>query len=480
MVFSDDYDIEVLDLEETPIKRVDKYKDLEESNEEVKKENSGNKKKIKKEKNKPKNKKVFTFQVIFCSVSLLFILGCCFFYGSRLFKYYRIYNPKADDGGTVTLLSNEITSKSEIVYEESGLYINSGNYIYKGDVSNNYLRFNNMLWRIVKINKDDTIDIILDDYINVLNWDNENKDYINSNVYDYLNNYFLKNINKDMLNKISVCTDKFDNLTDLACNNVSNDNYVSLLDVSNFLNSVVDSKSYLVKDSEIFWLSNQGSEKMWHTNGVNVSISEGSSFYEVRPFVTLKATTILYEGDGTKEKPYIIENKNQIGIGSYVKLGEDLWTVYSVDDNIKLSLASNLDKQYHFSYNNSKYDINDKDSLAEYLNTIYLDSLSYKDIVIESDWYNGILNNSYKDILKDKVKAKVGILNIADLKFDSNIDNYLLMTSNSEGLVYTYGEVIKTGKSTIYRNIRPCISISKNIKIESGKGSLDNPYILEV
>ena len=209
-------------------------------------------------------------------------------------------------------------------------------------------------------------------------------------------------------------------------------------------------------------------------------MSEGSSFYEIKPMVTLKATTTLYEGDGTKEKPYIIEKNNKIGVGSYIKLDDDLWAVYEMDNNIKLSLNNTLEKQLHYSYENSKFDITDKDSLAEYLNTTYLDSLDYKDLINETEWYNGSLNENYKDIQSEKVKAKVGILNMNDLKFNSSINNYLLMTSTEDGLIYTYGETIKTGKTTVYRNIRPCISISKNTKIKSGSGSLDDPYVMEV
>ena len=478
MIFGNNDDIEVLELEDVPVLRIEKYNEIDSVQNEVKEDSK--KKKKKHNAKKATNKKVLAFQYIFCSISLIFIIGCFIFYGSRLFKYYRIYNPKPAGGAAVSLISNEITSKSEIVYEGSGLYISGGNYIYKGNVNNNYLKYNNLLWRIVKINKDDTIDIILDDYINVFNWDSNNNEYIKSNIYNYLNDYYLKRLNKNLLTSFSVCTDKFDKLSELACNNKSDNNYVGLLDVSNFLNSIVDGESYLVNDSEIFWLSNQGSEKIWHTNGVNVSMSEGHNFYEVRPMVTLKATTILYDGDGSKENPYTIEEKNSIGIGSYVKLGEDLWVVYDMEDNIRMTAVNNLEKQYHFSYSEVAYNTSDEGSLAEYLNTTYLESLSYKNLIVESEWYNGAFNNSYEDITSEKVKAKVGILNLLDIKIDSNVNNYLLMTADKKGLVYTYGEVLKSGKSTIYRNVRPCISISKDVKIESGLGSVDNPYVLEV
>lgn len=472
-----DEEIEVLDLEEN-------IETLEKSQEPIKKRKGENKKEVNEEQlpsrsKKRKLKKVFMMQFIFCLISGLFILGCCIFYGARLFKYYRIYNPKPTNGGKVSLISNGISSNSEIVYEDSGLYINGGNYIYKGDISNNYIKFNNMLWRIIRINQDGTIEMVLNDYINLLNWDNNQSDYFESNIYKYLNEYFINSLNKDYLTNLSVCTDKFDELNSLSCNNKKN-SYVSLLDVTNFLNSIVDGKTYLAKNDEIIWLSNQGNEKIWHTNGANVSMSEGNNFYAVKPVVMLKATTILYGGKGTLEDPYIIEKNHKIGVGSYVKLNDDLWIVYNNDNNLKLSLASVLDKQYHFSYEDTKYDPSIKDSLAEYLNTTYLDSLGYKDKLLETEWYIGAYTNKYKDVLDDKMKAKVGILNLIDLKFNNELSNYLLATSNEDGLIYNYGDVLKVGKPTIYRNIRPCISIAKNTNFVSGNGSKEEPYFVEV
>ena len=323
----DEEEIEILDLEEdidvievlkTKLKeeRVVEEKKDEESNAKGKKVKKAKEKKEKKSKGKKKEKKTkekkersksYPLQVVFCSISALFILGCCIFYGSRLVKYYRVYNPKGENGVKVALLANEITSKSEIVYEGSGLYINGGNYIYKGEVENNYLRYNDLLWRIVRINNDDTIEIVLDDYINVLNWDNKKTNYLESNIYDYLNEYFIKYINKDMLNKYSICTDKFDELSSITCDNKDNESCVNLLDVTNFLNSIVDGKSFLSKNEEIYWLRDAGSESVWHTNGYNVSKSEGSNFYEVRPSVVLKPTTTYYSGKGTIDEPFVIE-----------------------------------------------------------------------------------------------------------------------------------------------------------------------------
>ena len=52
------------------------------------------------------------FQTIFCLLSLAFIIGCFIFYGGRLIKYYKIYNPKTDSGESVQLISKIIAYKS--------------------------------------------------------------------------------------------------------------------------------------------------------------------------------------------------------------------------------------------------------------------------------------------------------------------------------------------------------------------------------
>ena len=414
-------------------------------------------------KNVKKKKKVKTkaLQLLFCGISALFILGCCVFYGIRLIKYYRIYNPKIDTKSGETLLANGITSHSEVVFENSGLYINAGNYIYKGDVNNNYIKFNNMLWRIVKINVDNTIDIILDDYVNILPWSETSKSFSKSDIYNYLNKTFLENIDKDMLVKNSYCVDKIEDLSNITCNSQDNDSYVRFLDVTSFLNSIVDKKSFLVKEDEIYWLNDYNDEKVWHTNGFNVSMSDANTFYEVRPVVKLKNSVTFKEGDGTIGKPYVVDKDNKITLGSIVMLGKDKWIVYDTKDNVKLMRYDVLDKQYAFDKESLKYNSENIDSVANYLNTTYLDSLDYKNLIINSEWYTGTYENSVDDIKKDSVKTKVGMPSLLDIKFDSKINGYYMLNSNNE-MMYVYENPLRPSRVTSLRNIRPCIAISKD------------------
>ena len=452
----EDDDIEILDIfdkgkkeepkkEEVPLTRVSK---LEEKEEPV----------MKKKKTKRKVK-ANAFQKLFCLISAIFLLTCIGIYGYRFIKYYRIYNPKIDSSDGSVLLAKDIVGKSEFATDnEDGLFSSSGNYIYKGDVNNNYLKYNNMLWRIVRINADNSLDIILDDYITLLPWNSKITSFTESDIYKYLNNDFLNLLDKDMLNMTSFCTDKISDLTKITCENQNSDSYVKLLDVANFLNSINNSKSYLVSNDEIMWLADYGEEKIWHTNGANVSQSEVKSFYEIRPVVRLKNTTLYSEGDGTKEKPYVVDKEDILKVGSKVELGEDTWIVYDTSNEIKLMREKVLEKQLEFD--SEKLTFKDS-SLMTYLNDTYLNSLSYKDMVVESTWSIGEYKESINDIKSDTVKAKVGIQNLLDYKFDSSINGYFTSTIIEER-VMVYENPLRPGKVTTYRSVRPCIAISKD------------------
>lgn len=455
-------DIEILDIfdkkkEIVPSTRVSRLEQQEKEEKKSDNKSDDNKKTVKKTKKVIKKNKLI--QLIFCIISAIFLFGCVIFYGLRFIKYYRIYNPKVDSGDGSVLLAKDIVGKTEFATDdEDGLFSSGGNYIYKGDVKNNYLKYNNMLWRIVRINADNSLDIILDDYITLLPWNDKVTSFTDSEIYKYLNDDFLSLFDKDYLNKTSFCTDELSSLSSITCDNQNSDSYVKLLDVANYLNSVNHGKSYLVDSDEIFWLADYGTDKIWHTNGINVSQSEVNSFYEIRPMVRLRNTITYSTGDGTSEKPFIVGNDDKIKLGSKVMLGEDTWIVYDTRNDIKLMKETPLEKQLDFDKEKLTY----KDSLLmTYLNDTYLNSLSYKDMIIDGSWDIGEYKGSIFDIKKDTVKAKVGIPNLLDIKFDSGVKSYFTSTINEER-VLVYENPLRPGKITTYRSVRPCITISKD------------------
>ena len=79
-------------------------------------------------KKRRRKKRIFLpkVQTTFCILSILFILSCRGYYGMRLIKYYKIYNPKNEAGEVLLNLSSKIIDDENIVESGDGLYSVSG------------------------------------------------------------------------------------------------------------------------------------------------------------------------------------------------------------------------------------------------------------------------------------------------------------------------------------------------------------------
>lgn len=425
------------------------------------------------------------FQTIFCLISLAFIIGCCIFYGGRLIKYYKIYNPKTDTGEVATLLHNALIQNSSIVFEGPGLYRENGIYVYKGEKVDNYIKYSNMMWRIVRTNVDGSLEIILDDYINILAWDFNGKDYINSDIHKYLNDVFIKQLDTSLLTKTTVCTDQMDSIDKYSCNVKNLDYFVKLLPANDFLNSVADKKTYISQEDDLVWLGTSAKDKKaWLANGGNISSVEANNTYFVKPVVTIKNSTQLISGKGTSEDPFIVENDSKtIKLGSYLNIDEDTWIVYEKNDkDIKLVYAGLYNKglsTYRFDTEKLDYDPKRENSLAKILNTTFYESLSYKDMLLDFDVYTATYNKTYENVYTEKVTVKVGIPSAVDLKFNNEAKGYYLSSKSPRTRIYYYNNDLISSKPGISRPYRPTISI-KIPKISGGLGTADDPFKVEV
>jgi len=476
-------DIEILDLDEDV--KVSEVKDDTNDIEDKKTAEVKESKRVNKRVKKRRLKKGL-FQTIFCLLSFSFIVGCCIFYGSRLIKYYKIYNPKTESGETVMLISNAIAQESPIVLEGEGLYRENGVYVYKGAEVNNYVKYSNMIWRVVRTNGDGSIEIILDDYINILAWDFEGNEYVKSDLHKYLNDIFVEQINTDLLVNTSICTDKMPSIDKYSCNNRNTEYFVKLLPANDFLNSVIDEKTYIADEEELVWLGTTANdEKAWLANGSSISTSEDNNTYFVKPVVTLKNSTQLVSGNGSKEEPFVVEKESkEIAIGSYITLGEDTWVVTSREENQIKLVYSDLynDGLTTYRFDTEKLDFNPEraNSLANLLNTDFYDSLTYKDMLLDFDVYTATYTGSYKNTYEEKVTVKVGIPSAVDLKFNNEADGYYLSSkSPRENRIYYYKKDLISSKPGMSRPYRPTIMIEVT-KVSGGNGSIDNPFKVEV
>ena len=424
---------------------------------------------------------------IFIFISLIFIISLISIYGYRFIKYYKEEHPTEI---TTNYLYNKIIAQ-DIVGSGDGLYLENNEYIFKGDVENNYVYYSGILFRVVKVNEDKSIKLITDDSVASLVWGTTN-DYETSYIRDYLNKtdeytgIFYDSLVDPTSYLVSndFCIDEIEE--DITCNKKIND-YVGLLSYDEY-KTALGYKSYL-NTSKYWWLINPSSTAPWYVfdeGGVNNK--DAYYGYGVRPVINLKPNLNYVSGTGSKTDPYIIDTNTSINTGDYVTYSNYTWKVIGITDtSVKLVMNDYLviNEQVvtkAFSTSKNIYNIKDTTSLAYYLNNTFYKKLSNNSLIEESTWYTGSYNEDtlydYKKIYETTVSAKVGLLNITDL-YTTDLSDYYLMTSSSEDMVYS----IKAD-TTLYSSlmedklkVRPVIYINKNFK--SGTGTVEDPYIIE-
>ena len=99
------------------------------------------------------------------------------------------------------ITGTDIEMKGIMISQNDGLYkdtTESGRYVYKGVSPNNYLLFNNELWRIMSFEKDGTVKIIKNEVLLNKAFDENNKnDWTSSSLNSYLNNDYYNSLSKE-------------------------------------------------------------------------------------------------------------------------------------------------------------------------------------------------------------------------------------------------------------------------------------------
>ena len=100
-------------------------------------------------------------------------------------------------------------------------------------------------------------------------------------------------------------------------------------------------------------------------------------------------------------------------------------------------------------------------------------------MLIDSEWETGKYTDSYSNVDKNIVTAKVGMLSVKDLKLVNNKLGYYLIIPSDKEEVYFYNTNSYVSKTNYLRSIVPTISIKNNYKV-NGMGTKDNPFEVEV
>lgn len=233
-----------------------------------------------------------------------------------------------------------ITNNEPVVTSKDGLYKYGNDLIYRGENVNNYIEFSGILWRILRINEDNTIRIILDKAYEKENWDdryNINKDdtvgindFEVSRMKDYLidfgndDDYIAPDLKKYIVAK-NVCIDKMDNLdfsniASIQCNNYSTDKYqFSLIQLQEYFVASLDQNCNSINSESCENYNYLSSGRYWtitpfasenskvFTTGTATKAVDAYYTYNIRPVINLSRHVLYKSGDGTKQNPYKIK-----------------------------------------------------------------------------------------------------------------------------------------------------------------------------
>jgi hypothetical protein len=319
-------------------------------------------------------------------------------------------------------------------------------FVFKGEAENNYLVFNNLVWRIIRINSSGSITIMLDESLNRLPY-SIGKDF---DILSYLNDKFLSELDKSKLVSNNICFDNITDLSDITCEDTK-EYLVTLPDINSFVESLQDEKTYMADDNSMMWLNNSYDDKVWHTNGTKLSHSSKSAIYDVKPVVTLNYNVVSKDGNGTKNNPYVIEN-TKLTVGSIVKIEDDEYYVIDLKDSIRL--VAKEPSEIRYSYDGSV------ESIFSYLNNTYYKELSYKDLLLNVDW--DIYTIAKNSIKRNTFKSFFGIQSLFDFKFNKDDSNYYLATTIND-YVLIHDRPMIYGTKVSNHKIKPCIAISKDL-----------------
>lgn len=430
-----------------------------------------------------KKRRKLNVQKTFCTISAGFILACIIFYGFRFISLYleNKKNLKVDEN----TLSKVIIDNNN--NDENFKNVNN-DYYFTNDTDDNYVLYSNILWRIVKVNSDKTIKLISNDNLSYLAFDNEIDTFANSYINRWLNTDVLTNqIDKNYLTNDKICIDNVTKSNTSKCEKYDNQSNFGLLSIMDYV--IAGGEDSYLNNNKFFYLSSINDDEVWYVNSRGkLTSSTGDKLYGVRPTITIKSNTKYTEGDGTSDNPYIITSDSIFG--SYVKLNDETWQVYEVNNDIvKLSSTEYLkDKETDLEhiYSNKTYYHNDTDygSLAFYLNQTYINSFTNQEILLSTSWANGLLdsNYDYKDCLETTIESKIATLSIGNVILNNNLSDYFLMSGNEDNknIVYKVKENGSVDEINVDEEAKviPTIAISKD-KLNKGKGTIDEPYEVE-
>ena len=377
---------------------------------------------------------------------------------------------------------------------------------FVGDPDNNYLRISNMLFRIYGLDTNNNVIIVSDEDIANVNYSKLDKwlDYYYDNLNDFTKNAIVKAKYCNM------------NLTDTTLDTTKCSGYTKERNV--YIPSVIEvnkaqGEENFMKPNTMSWVANKKDNKTAYLTRKYFYLVENDKDYlaysvdenyGVRPMMTIKGDTLITNGDGTKNNPYVFGDTkkakggsllNERFTGEYISIDGYIYRIIKTQNDGTTKVISDFtvgelettgdDTDGKITYNPSKksssaYYINNR--IFEYVNTKYftkheIEVPIYKNRIIYGE--------------ETKTKKYTVMLSAPNMfeMFSAQPQNYstnsywLINTSETKNVgaaIFQVGvpmnEKIDTGRVF---GIRIVAFVKKGTTVSSGDGTEIKPYIIK-
>lgn len=244
------------------------------------------------------------------------------------------------------LLVDSILENNEVVETGDGLYVDEkGNYNFRGEYINNYLIFGNLKYRILRINADGSIRLLLaspiKDYKSSVWDDRYNVDKSSSvgiNTFDvsrikdflatiYNDKKIFQDEQKALIVKQDLClgsrSQKSEDLTDAQeCSKVLENQNLGLLQLNEYLYPSTDDNcvnaesrsclnyNYMAKIQNSFWTQTPYEADTYQVYRISnaIYLAKAKSNANVLFTLHLSGKAQISEGDGTASSPYVVKD----------------------------------------------------------------------------------------------------------------------------------------------------------------------------
>lgn len=381
--------------------------------------------------------------------------------------------------------------------------------VYTGSNPNNYIYFSGMLFRIVDVDGDN-VRIVAEQDVSNVNYTaiDEWLEYYYDHIADESKKFVVKNKYCDMKtndNNIS-SIDK--------CDSYTKEKEVSILSAADINQATTEEGNWLRPDS-ISWVRNEKDNKnaytvrnrFYNTDARYMSFDQNYNF-GVRPVLTIKGSTLIEDGDGTKENPYSIgdmesakagDKLNTRHSGEFVSYSGMLWRIIDIDSDDTTKVIANTTvynggERVLTSYDTDSkakiYNPKERGNVGYFISNEavqYFDTDYFVSKEIEVPIYKNMIRYGKESTTK-KYKVKISSPNMYEMfsAFDYNsvtMKSYWLI--NSSKAQYTKALISDIGVAmygALYDNVeygvRPVGYLNKDCSIVSGTGTYEDPYII--